>query len=157
MTFDVRVRLFLLAGVIFLAGTLPCMSAESGWMTDYGKAMERAKAEKKPVLLLLTGSDWCPPCMLQKKEIFETGEFKKYAAQSVVLLEADFPRRKSLPEKLQRQNEELSVRFYPNGDLPTPTLILLRSDGKEIWRQEGYRRSTPKEFIAELKEQIPAK
>ncbi len=150
-------RLFLLAGALFLAGALPSIAAETGWLTDHAKALEKAKVENKPVLLLLTGSDWCPPCMLQKREIFESSEFKRYAAQNVVLLEVDFPKRKPLPEKLQRQNEDLAARFYPDGDLRTPTLILLRPDGQEIWRQEGYRESTPKEFIAELKKRVPAK
>ena len=37
--------------------------AEIKWQNDMTQAAELAKKEKKPILILFTGSDWCPPCM----------------------------------------------------------------------------------------------
>jgi protein disulfide-isomerase len=34
-------------------------AAELEWMTDLPKAQEKAKADKKLVMLDFTGSDWC--------------------------------------------------------------------------------------------------
>ena len=34
----------------------------TGWTDDYAKAVEKAKTEKKNILLDFTGSDWCGYC-----------------------------------------------------------------------------------------------
>ena len=33
-------------------------------------ALAKAKAEKKNVLVEFTGSDWCPPCIAMRKNVF---------------------------------------------------------------------------------------
>jgi len=40
------------------------------WQTDFDLAKKQAKEENKPILMLFTGSDWCPPCKMLKKRFF---------------------------------------------------------------------------------------
>ena len=47
--------------------------AEIKWQNDMTQAAELAKKEKKPILILFTGSDWCPPCMKMAKETWSMG------------------------------------------------------------------------------------
>ena len=63
-----------------------------GWITDLDKAFEKAKTEKKSVLVEFTGSDWCPPCIVMRKNVFATKEFVNEASKNFILVELDFPK-----------------------------------------------------------------
>ncbi len=55
------------------------IQAEAVWLTDYAKAKAQAAAEKKPLLLDFTGSDWCTWCIKLDKDVFAIPAFGKYA------------------------------------------------------------------------------
>jgi thioredoxin-related protein len=122
--------------------------AAAGWDDDYGKAMARAKAENKTVLLDFTGSDWCGWCIKLDKEVFSKAEFKDYAKQNLVLVEVDFPQGKQQTKKLKEQNEKLQKEHGVRG---YPTIVVLDPDGKKLG-QLGYMEGGPKNFIAKLDE-----
>lgn len=54
-------------------------------MTNYEKALAKAKAENKQVLLDFTGSDWCGWCMKPDREVFSKPAFKQLAKDNLVL------------------------------------------------------------------------
>src|SRR5712692_1191148 len=85
------------------------------WLTSVPKAIEKAKTEKKLVLLDFTGSDWCPPCKALKKNVLSSPEFEKFAKDNLVLVEVDFPRSKPQTEELKKANEALSKKFKIEG------------------------------------------
>jgi thioredoxin-related protein len=120
----------------------------SGWLTDFKQAQAAAKANNKPILINFTGSDWCPPCIQLKKDIFTSAEFKSYAAANIILVEADFPRAKQQAPELVTQNQQLAEKFGVGG---YPFLVLLRSDGTPLGQRVGYDAGeTPASFIAWL-------
>ena len=131
-----------------LAVTSSAALAAAGWGDDYDKAVAQAKTEKKMVLLDFTGSDWCGWCIKLDKEVFSKPEFKKYAAENLVLVEVDFPQGKKLPKKTVAQNEKLQQEHGVRG---YPTIIVLNSEGKKVG-QLGYMEGGPKPFIAKLDE-----
>jgi len=51
------------------------------------------------------------------------------------------------PAALKKQNEELGQQYQIEG---FPTLVVLNSDGKTVWRYDGYFNASPEAFIAEL-------
>lgn len=100
----------------------------AGWTTDLEKAFEQAKAEKKSVLVEFTGSDWCPPCIAMRKNVFTKKEFVDAASKNFVLVELDFPNGdKAMKEKNQPYAEKYDIEGFP-------TIILFNSDGKEFTR-----------------------
>lgn len=123
-------------------------AAELTWLTDLPKAETQAKAENKMVLLDFTGSDWCGWCMKFDKEVFNTPEFKQYAAKNLVLVKVDFPRSKPQSAALKKANKALEQKYSVGG---FPTLILLNKNGKKLGQQVGYSKGGPKVFIAKLK------
>ena len=123
------------------------VASEGTWITDFPKALNRAKAEKKVVLLDFTGSDWCGWCKRLDKEVFSTAEFKEYATKNLVLVEVDFPSQKKLSPELKKANDELKNKYKVDG---FPTLVALNGEGREIGRQVGYLEGGPKAFIAKL-------
>ena len=117
-----------------LLATAP-LHASDLWSTDYAASTAQAAAEKKPVLLEFTGSDWCPPCMKQNKDVFEQPAFADFAKDKLVLVKLDFPRRKDQAPETKERNQQLAAQYEVES---FPTIILLSSEGKELARQVGY-------------------
>ena len=141
--------LTLLASIGFAAAlTSSAAFGAAGWDDDYEKAIAKAKAEKKMVLLDFTGSDWCGWCMKLDKEVFSKKEFKDYAKENLVLVEVDFPRGKRQTKKLKEQNEKLQTEHSVRG---YPTIIVLNPEGQKVG-QLGYMEGGPAPFIAKLNE-----
>ena len=99
------------------------------WFTDFEKAKKTAIKENKNIVILFTGSDWCRPCMALKKEVFPNKIFKEYAQQTVLVL-ADFPRRKKLPEEQVKTNRKLASQFLRSGGFPT--MVGIDPESEEI-------------------------
>lgn len=99
-----------------------------GWTTDLDGAFEKAKAEKKSVLVEFTGSDWCPPCIAMRKNVFSKKEFVTEASKDYILVELDFPRGDAaVKEKNQPYAEKYKIEGFP-------TVILFTPEGKEFTR-----------------------
>ena len=140
--------LLAVAGITFTA------SADDGWLVDFAKAKAQSAKEGKPILMEFTGSDWCPPCMALKKNVFNTDAFKKYAKANLVLVEFDFPKNKSKISKEQQdynntQKKKFGIRGYPS-------VYLLDANGKELLKKVGYGRGTTCDsYIKALKNAEP--
>ncbi|RYD60467.1 MAG: thioredoxin family protein [Verrucomicrobiaceae bacterium] len=117
------------------------------WETDFELAKQRAKDEKKDLLVDFTGTDWCGWCIKLKKEVFDQPAFQEYAKKHLIMVELDFPRKKVLPEKLKEQNKELAEKYEIQG---YPTILLLNSKGREVART-GYQEGGPDKYIDHLK------
>lgn len=132
---------------ILLLGCLGARADETHWLTDYNAALQQAKTSKKNVLLDFTGSDWCEACIHMEKEVLDTPQFKDYAEKHLVLMRADFPITKQLPQKLADQNDKLQGEYGVNG---YPTFILVDKNGNVLGQQVGYLDGGPSAFIAKL-------
>ncbi|MFM8471174.1 MAG: thioredoxin family protein [Limisphaerales bacterium] len=138
-------KLLLLLTATFAAFTLT--AAEGEWLTDLTKAQDKAKTEKKLVLLDFTGSDWCPPCKNLHKTVLTSEEFSKFAKDNLVLVEVDFPRSKPQSAELKAANKKLSEKFNIEG---YPTVIVLDANGKEVFKEVGYGGTSAKDYVAKL-------
>ena len=122
-----------------------------GWSTDLAKAFEKAKAEKKCVLVEFTGSDWCPPCIAMRKNVFSKKEFVTAAAKKYILVELDFPKGdKDLAEKNQPLAEKYKIEGFP-------TVILFTPEGKEFTRFFASQFPKTEDFLKHLDEALEKK
>ncbi|MDA9072217.1 thioredoxin family protein [bacterium] len=119
------------------------------WITDLDEAKALATKENKKIILVFQGSDWCAPCMKLDKEIWSTEEFKTYAAENYVMLQADFPKRKAnkLPEEQQQKNNALAEKYNQQGFFPH--VVVLSASGKVLGKL-GYEKTTPSAYIKKL-------
>lgn len=122
-------------------------AADDLWLTDFAKAQAKAKEEKKLVFMDFNGSDWCPPCILLRKNVLSTPEFIDYAKTNLVLVDVDFPRQKEQPAAQKKANEALAEK---HGVEVFPTVIVLNSEGKEVKRVTSYRGEDVKAIISVL-------
>jgi len=130
---------------VFFSGTLA--HADSGWLNDYKKAQQEAKATNKFLLLDFTGSDWCGWCKKFDREILSQSQFKDFARGNLVLVELDFPRAKPQNPEVKKQNLELAQQYQVQG---FPTIVVLNSNGQKLWQYDGYFPGGPEAFIAQL-------
>ncbi len=124
-------------------------AAEAEWLTDLSKAMDRARDQKKLVLVDFNGSDWCPPCKELRKIVFSSPEFVDYAKTNLVLVDVDFPRHKAQTEETKKGNQQLAEKFGVEG---FPTVIVLDANGKQLRKSVGYEGEGPKKYISQLEE-----
>jgi thioredoxin-related protein len=119
------------------------------WQTNFNVAQKEAIAQNKTLILVFSGSDWCGPCIKLDKEIWQSEEFKTYAADNYMLYKADFPRRKGnkLSESLTDQNKTLAEKYNTKGYFP---LVLVLNKKGEILGETGYQKVTPKAYISVL-------
>ena len=137
------IALAIAAGLSFIVSA----RADSDWITDYKRAQQEAKTNKKLLLIDFTGSDWCGYCIQFDRAILSKPQFKDYATKNLVLLEVDFPRRKQQTAEMKKQNAELAQQYQIEG---FPTVVVLDGDGHMVWRFDGYFAGGAEAFIAEL-------
>jgi thioredoxin-related protein len=126
------------------------------WHYNMQEAKQIAQKEQKHILLNFSGSDWCGPCILLRKEILDQPAFLQMADTELVLVNADFPRKKKdqLPEQQQQWNNALADQYNPQGKFPYT--LLLDANGKVLKEWEGYPKMTPESFSIEVRNGIYA-
>lgn len=115
------------------------------WTEDWEEAKQESEETGLPILLLMTGSDWCGYCIELHANVFDDREFQKYADQNLVLMKADFPN-KAQKRATKEQNAQLKEEFELGG---YPTVHLVR-DGKSVGKIGGYGGDSPKEYVAKI-------
>lgn len=118
--------------------------SEESWLTSYADAQKLAAKEKKILLMDFTGSDCCGYCIKLKANVFDTTEFKEWAAKNAVMLELDFPRQKPQSVELKKQNLDLKAKHKVGG---FPTILFLDDKGQVLGKIVGYQGDTPADWI----------
>ena len=111
-------------------------ATELNWIPTYKEALKKSRKEKKLVLIYFTGSDWCGPCKVLDKDLFQTKKFKYLADKNLILLEVDIPRRIDLlsPKKM-RHNKIIQKKYKVRS---FPTLMIVNHKGIKIAEKKGY-------------------
>lgn len=122
-----------------------------GWSTDVEAAIALAKKEKKAVLVEFTGSDWCPPCIMMRKNVFSKKEFVDAASKNYVLVEVDVPKK---DKELAARNTIVAEKYKIEG---FPTVLLLNGEGKEFGRFFAAEHPKMEDFLAHLDKSLAAK
>lgn len=122
-----------------------------GWSSDLDRALAQAKAQKKCLLVEFTGSDWCPPCIAMRKNVFSKKEFVTAASKKYILVEVDFPKAdKALADKHQPLAEQYKIEGFP-------TVVLLTPAGKEFTRFYASEFPKSEDFLKHLDEVLEKK
>ena len=139
---------------LFLAIWL--MAQTPTWYTNMQEAKALAHQEHRHILLNFSGSDWCGPCILLRKEILDAPAFSQLADTMLVLVNADFPRMKKnqLSREQQAMNDQLADQYNAKGQFPLT--LLLTADGRILRQWEGNPGIKPAEFTALVKAAMDA-
>ena len=120
------------------------------WEPSFENAKKVAKEKNELILLNFSGSDWCGPCIVLRKEYLESDMFTNYAKDHLVLVNADFPRKKkNLGDSDQiKRNENLAEIYNKNGMFPLT--LLLNSDGKVLKTWQGKPDASVEKWVQEV-------
>lgn len=132
---------------------------ETRWIPVFDTALARARKQNRIVLAYFSGSDWDAWCQKLDADVLETGYFRHWADQNVVLFRADFPREKHISSIIKRQNDHLKERYSV---VKTPTFILMDGFGMPFARagfdqaklRDDEAKGEPKAWIKYLEETI---
>lgn len=143
-----------LAGALFLLAFHASAQLGSGgtkWEHSFESAAKQAATEHKPILMVFAGSDWCKPCIMLRREVWDTEAFNHYAQDHFVLLELDFPRFKKnqLPAEQTKHNEQLAGQYNKEGVFP---LVVLTDEAGHVLGKTGYLAGGPEKYIAHLEQ-----
>lgn len=130
---------------LFLVLIFPVLlSAQAGskstgkvdWHYNLEAAQKLAKKQDKNILLYFTGSDWCAPCKVLKKDLFDTNAFLE-ASENYILVYLDIPRNQDLlSSKQMKHNKEVVAEHNKKGVFPL--LKVLNGNGKSLDEYSGY-------------------
>ncbi len=125
-------------------------SAHLTWLGNFGEAKIEAVKSHRLILVNFSGSDWCGPCIRERKEILETEIFENYASDHLVLVRADFPRQKKnqLNREQIKLNEALADKYNAEGKFPYT--LLLDENGKVLKIWDGFPNESAEKFVAEI-------
>jgi thiol-disulfide isomerase/thioredoxin len=123
-----------ICSLLFLASPLVLAQADP-WLEDFDSATKASAASGKPILVDITGSDWCSPCLKMEAAVFSRSDFLQAAAAKYVLLRLDFPRHAVQTEKVLAQNRRLAERYPFTG---FPTYLMMDAQGFLFGQHTGY-------------------
>ncbi len=126
------------------ADDIPAATEPAMWL-EYESAMAVSRKTGKPVVLFFTGSDWCPWCVRLHEEVFDTDEFREWAADRVTMVDVDFPQKSQLSGDRRVLNETLK-KTYDDRIQGFPTALFIDANGNVLGRL-GYEGGGPKPWI----------
>ena len=120
------------------------------WEPNFEQAKKLAKEKNELILLNFSGSDWCVPCIGLRKEFLESEVFAEFSSKNLILVNADFPRRKKneVSSEQNKRNEALAEQYNKNGVFPLT--LLLNSEGKVLKKWEGKPKVSVEKWIEEI-------
>ena len=133
--------------IVFFAGLF---LSNVVWLGDFNEAKIEAGKSHKLILVVFSGSDWCGPCIRERKEILESDVFENFAPEHLVLVRADFPRQKKnqLSPEQTKLNEALADKYNPEGKFPYT--LLIDENGKVVKDWDGYPDESPEQFVNQI-------
>ncbi len=115
------------------------------WLTNYSEAISLAKQAGKPIVILFTGTQWCPPCQELERKVIHNPEFIQAVANKFIFLKAEFPR--------YVQGGDLHSPYKPLLDLygiyEYPTMIVIQPNGQLLFTVDTHTKQ-PAAFIDQL-------
>lgn len=132
----------------FLATSSPKSNVSiDDWHLSWPNARTVSQQQKRILLALFTGSDWCPWCVKLEEEILSTEAFRSYARENLILFKADFLQKPPVGgDPWKQQNEMLASTYQING---YPSILLLSPSGTVLGRL-GYTKGGAKAFLQQL-------
>lgn len=120
-------------------------SGQINWMRTYSEAVALSQSTSKPIVILFTGTGWCPACMKLERDVLSRTQFAQDVGNKFVFLKAEFP-----------EYSESSVMASPYKPLldrysidSFPTFVVINANGQKI-STVNYRNGNPAAYAQEL-------
>lgn len=134
-------KLAFLLGITLLASTISLQADQSpayatnysadtlNWQPDYNRAVALARSSSKPILILFTGTTWCPACMILERSVLTKPEFARAVGDKLVFLKAEFSN--YTMDSIQSSPYKFLLDRYQVDSFPT--MIAINADGQTLF------------------------
>jgi thioredoxin-related protein len=95
---------------------------------DWDIAKQQSELTGKNILIILTGAEWCKPCVKMEKNVIEHQQFIEYASQNLVIFEINIPRNQNYNSKIMKDYVYFKNKYSTNA---LPIMILVDKNGLE--------------------------
>lgn len=132
------IKLAIVAGVLyggmkFFGVDLFGGGGDGGGGTSLAALQEQAKAEgKDKIVVLLTGTDWCPYCQDLDREVISKPEWKSFIGAEAIFASYEYG---AMSRPKSGVKGEMLKRFDIEG---FPTMIVLNPEGEVLGEEAGY-------------------
>ena len=89
---------------------------------DYEITKTEAIKQNKSILIILTGSEWCKPCVKMKKNVFSNPDFVSLLENNFVIFEINLQRYFDMDSKLYKNYRFFQDKYSSNA---LPSIIVL--------------------------------
>lgn len=119
------------------------------WLNRYEDAVALSQSTSKPILILFTGTTWCPACMKLEREVLMRPEFAQAVGPHFVFLKAEFP-----------EASEAAIAATPYKHLVDrynitlfPTFVVAHANGQKLYTL-NYLKGGPEMYARELLQRL---
>ena len=129
--------------------TTPAMTAPSAginWLTTYSEAVAQSQSTSKPIVILFTGTTWCPACMNLEREVIKKPEFAQLVGNKFIFLKAEMPGFSSEASPFKPLVERYGINAYPS-------IVVVNANGQLLYRV-NYRQGGPRAYADELLQKL---
>lgn len=147
--------------ILVLVGTLlaqfPVLSASSAynsptaysisWLKNEAEAFDLSRSSSKPVLILFTGTSWCPACMALDRQVLNQPEFIQAVAHRFVFLRAEFGAGAFAHSPYKPLADRYQIQSFP-------TFVVANSRGDLLYKvnyHEGSAQTYANELLQKLR------
>ena len=122
------------------------------WRQQYSDAISLSQTTSKPILILFTGSGWCPACMKLERDVLTRPEFAQAVAQHFVFLKAEFPDYSEsavMASPYKPLMDRYQVKVFP-------TFVAINSQGEQLFKvnyRQGGAQAYAQELLQKLRQQ----
>lgn len=124
-------------------------SGQIHWLNNYSEAVALSQSTSKPIVILFTGTGWCPACMRLEREVLTRPEFAQAIGQKFIFLKAEFPN--------YSENSVMASPYKPlldrYGVKAFPTIVVINASGQELFRV-NYRAGGAQSYAQELLQKL---
>lgn len=135
----------LLMGHFPYPNSAPSQTSGINWLRTYSEAISLSQSTSKPIVILFTGTGWCPACMKLEREVLKNPEFTQAVGQKFVFLLAEFPDY-SESAVLASPYKALLDRY---GVSQFPTMVVTNANGQKLYTVD-YREGGARMYAQEL-------
>ncbi len=121
------------------------------WFEDYGKAMNKARVDGKPVMIWFTSSKNSPLCGLLGSELFAKKVFLDWADENIIKLRIDSSVTEgdsSEKQARERYVADLKKRYKVLGN---PVVVVVSPRGTGFGKYRGYKSGSAEFYFGRLK------
>lgn len=129
----------------------PALAKGINWTTNYADAQRKSMEGAKPILILFTGTNWCPACMKLEREVLTNPRFANGVANSFVFMKAEFTdpsdaaiTRSPYKQLLDRYNIEAF-----------PSIVVTDAQGIQLFTVD-YQEGGPDVYVRDLTKKLAA-